>query len=105
MAFGLLFYSLIRRARASARLASLALARAGPQWPNGLRPSFLFPHTPGAGIRPLGFARIGSRGLNGPMAFGHAGRAACAGRFLLSALPLVPFVTPAKAGVPFGFLN
>ncbi len=25
-----------------------------------------FPQTPGAAIRPLGFARIGSRGLNGP---------------------------------------
>jgi len=33
--------------------------------------SFLFPHTPGAGIRPLGFARTSARGLNGPMAFGH----------------------------------
>ena len=41
---------------------------AGPQRPSRSAPFVLFPQTPGAAIRPLGFARIGSRGLNGPVA-------------------------------------
>ena len=57
--------SLRRRAGPSGPLASLADAR-GASMAQSLRSGLVFPQTPGAGIRLLGFARIGSRGRQWP---------------------------------------